>query len=87
MVKKLYVGNLPYSIKDKDLEELFKSVGEVVSAKVICDYDSQRSKGFGFVEMTTEDDAAKALSEMNGKDVDGRTLKVSEAKPKTENRR
>ena len=87
MGKKLYIGNIPYSVDNAKLEELFKSVGEVVSAKVIVDFESQRSKGFGFVEMVTEEDAQKAISELNGKDCEGRALKVSEAKPKVDNRR
>jgi len=88
MGKKLYVGNLPYSLNDQKMEELFKSCGEVVSSKVICDFDSGRSKGFGFVEMASEEDATTAIKEMNGKEVEGRNLKVSEAiaKPRTDRR-
>ena len=82
MSKKLYIGNLPYSVNDAKLEELFKSAGEVVSAKVITDYATQRSKGFGFVEMGNDAEASKAIAEMDGKEVEGRSLKVSEAKGK-----
>lgn len=80
-MKKLYVGNLPYSINSDQLKELFAKFGEVISATVITDkFNNNRSKGFGFVEM--EDDAAeKAMSEMNGKEVDGRELTVNEARP------
>ena len=81
-MKKLYVGNLPYSVNDGKLEELFKTAGDVVSAKVITDFDSGRSKGFGFVEMSTDEAARTAISTLDGKEVEGRNLKVNEAKPK-----
>ena len=84
MGKKLYVGNLPYSVNDQKLNDLFASVGEVVSAKVITDHDSGRSKGFGFVEMANDDDAQKAISKLDGYDIDGRNLRVNEARPKEE---
>jgi cold-inducible RNA-binding protein len=87
MGKKLYVGNLPYSVNDQKLNEIFAAVGEVVSAKVITDYDSGRSKGFGFVEMANDGDASKAISQLDGKDFDGRAIKVNEARPKEDNRR
>jgi len=87
MGKKLYVGNLPYSVNDQKLNEIFSAVGEVVSAKVITDYDSGRSKGFGFVEMANDGDASKAISQLDGKDFDGRAIKVNEARPKEDNRR
>ena len=86
MGKKLYVGNLPYSVNDQKLNEMFSSVGEVTSAKVITDYDSGRSKGFGFVEMANDDDAKKAITQLDGKDFDGRAIKVNEARPKEEKR-
>ena len=81
-MKKLYIGNLPYGIDDQKLEDLFKSIGEVTSAKVITDFDSGRSKGFGFVEMATEEGAEEAIKELNGKEIEGRNIKVNEAKPK-----
>ena len=77
---KLYVSNLPYSYGDGELQELFATIGEVLSAKVITDRFSGRSKGFGFVEMS-DDDAKKAIAELNGKEVDGRALVVNEARP------
>ncbi len=83
-MKKLYVGNLPYSVDDSKLAEMFSEFGEVSSATVISDRDSGRSKGFGFVEM---DDAAAdaAMAAMDGKETDGRALKVNEARPREEN--
>lgn len=87
MGKKLYVGNLPYSVNDQKLNEMFGTIGEVVSAKVITDYDSGRSKGFGFVEMSNDGDAENAISQLNGKEFDGRAIKVNEARPKEDNRR
>ncbi|MEO8053658.1 MAG: RNA-binding protein [Acidobacteriota bacterium] len=77
---KLYVGNLSYSVNDSVLKELFGAFGNVESARVISDRDSGQSKGFGFVEMA-DADAQKAMSALNGKDQDGRALKVNEAKP------
>lgn len=81
MSKKLYVGNLPYSANDQSLSDAFSECGSVQSAKVIMDRDSGRSKGFAFVEMSTEDEAAKAISRFNGTDMDGRAMTVTEAKP------
>ncbi len=81
MGKKLYVGNLPYSATDSTLNQLFSQAGAVASAQVIMDRDSGRSKGFGFVEMTSEADASSAIEKFNGKDLDGRALTVNEAKP------
>jgi RNA recognition motif-containing protein len=86
MSKKLYVGALPYSTGDKELESLFATSGAVQSAKVIVDLYSGRSKGFGFVEMTTEEDAKKAIRELNGTSLEGRTITVSEARPQTDRR-
>ncbi|MCX6112860.1 MAG: RNA-binding protein [Proteobacteria bacterium] len=86
MEKKLYVGNLPYSANDATLNELFSKYGEVVSAKVITDADSGRSKGFGFIEMSTAEEAQKAIEQLNDKELDGRNIKVNEAKPKTDSR-
>ncbi|MFH1036660.1 MAG: RNA-binding protein [Patescibacteria group bacterium] len=84
MVKKLYVGGLPYSATEATLKEMFAPAGTVDSAIVIMDKMSGRSKGFGFVEMSTEEEAAKAVETMNGKDVEGRTLTVAEARPMEE---
>lgn len=84
MSNKLYVGSLPYSTDDKELEGLFAAVGTVQSATVIMDRMSGRSKGFGFVEMSTSEEAAKAIRELHGTSHNGRTLTVSEAKPQTE---
>jgi len=77
-MKKLYVGNLPWSVTDSELEGLFADMGEVISARVITDRDTGRSRGFGFVEMD-DDGAAKAITELNGKDLGGRALRVNEA--------
>ncbi len=81
MATKLYVGNLPYSITDDKLREIFSEAGSVTSATVIIDKMSGRSKGFGFVEMSTEEEAAKAIESFNGKDMEGRNLTVNEARP------
>ena len=81
MGKKLYVGNLPYSVNDDRLREIFAGAGNVESAKVIIDRDSGRSKGFGFVEMMSDDEAQSAISQLNGFQEDGRALNVSEARP------
>lgn len=81
MGKKLYVGNLPYSVNEQSLTDLFSSCGTVESAKLITDRDTGRSKGFGFVEMATDDQASAAIEKFNGKDHDGRALTVNEAKP------
>lgn len=85
MGKKLYVGNLDYSIVASDLEQMFASHGTVESAQVITDRDSGRSKGFGFVEMSSSTEADAAISALNGSEHNGRALTVNEAKPK-ENR-
>lgn len=84
MGKKLYVGNLAYSVNDGKLQQLFEAYGEVRSAQVISDRDTGRSKGFGFVEMGTDAEAQAAISGLNGKEVDGRALTVNEARPKEE---
>lgn len=81
MSKKLYVGNLPYSATDQSLTDTFSECGTVQSAKVIMDRDSGRSKGFAFVEMSTEDEATNSINRLNGTDLDGRAINVSEAKP------
>ena len=84
MGKKLYVGNLPYSLSDSQLEQMFSAHGSVQSAQVIMDRDTGRSKGFGFVEMSSSDEAEAAIKALNGMDQDGRPLTVNEARPKTE---
>ncbi len=84
MGKKLYVGNLPYSVRDSDLEDLFSPHGSVQSAQVIIERDTGRSKGFGFVEMGNDQEAQEAISALNGRDMEGRTLTVNEARPKEE---
>ncbi len=79
-MKKLYIGNLPYSYRDSDLESMFAEYGPVASAVIIMDRQTNRSKGFGFVEL--EDDMAdKAVAEVNGTEVDGRNVVVNEARP------
>jgi RNA recognition motif-containing protein len=83
MGNKLYVGNLGYSATDADLMQLFSAHGTVQSAQVINDRDTGRSKGFGFVEMNSSAEAEAAIAALNGKEHDGRALKVNEAKPKT----
>ena len=85
MAKKLYVGNLAFQTTSQNLEQLFAQAGTVESASVIEDRDTGRSKGFAFVEMSTEAEAAAAIEQFNGKEVGGRALKVNEARPK-ENR-
>ncbi len=80
----IYVGNLPYSMRDDDLHALFASYGTIDSAKVIIDRASNRSKGFGFVEMPNDAEGKAAIEGTNGKDVDGRPLRVNEARPREE---
>lgn len=84
MGKKLYVGNLAYSVSSTDLEEMFGSYGSVQSAQVIEDRDTGRSKGFGFVEMASDSEAQRAIEGMNGQPHSGRTLTVNEARPREE---
>jgi cold-inducible RNA-binding protein len=84
MSKKLYVGNLSYSIDNNKLAEIFSQAGTVESASVIMDRDTGRSKGFGFVEMSSDEEAQKAIDKLNNSEVDGRNLTVNEARPKTE---
>ncbi len=81
MAKKLYVGGLSYDTTEDTLKDLFSQSGSVVSAVVITDRMSGRSKGFGFVEMTTDEEAQAAIDALNGKEVDGRTITVNEARP------
>ena len=82
MGKKLYVGNLSYETSQAELETLFGAHGTVESAQVISDRDTGRSKGFAFIEMSTEDEAQSAMTALNGQDCSGRALKVNEAKPR-----
>ena len=81
MGKKLYVGNLPYSATEQYLTDTFAQCGTVESAKIIMDRDSGRSKGFAFVEMSSDSEARDAISKLNGSDCEGRAMTVSEAKP------
>ncbi len=81
----IYVGNLPYRMTEDELREAFAAYGEVTSARVITDRESGRSKGFGFVEMADSNDAQSAIDELNGKEMQGRPLRVNEARPR-ENR-
>ena len=84
MANKLFVGSLAFSATDADLEEFFKQAGNVVSAKVIMDRDTNRSKGFGFVEMSTDEEAQAAIQQLDGKELAGRAVNVSEARPREE---
>ncbi len=82
--KKLYVGNIPYSMDNDSLKEMFSQFGEVVLAQIIMDRDSGRSKGFGFVEFSDTKAAQAAIDEMNGKEFNGRALTVNEARPRVD---
>jgi RNA recognition motif-containing protein len=81
----IYVANLNYKIQDENLRELFEDFGEVSSAKVINDRETGKSRGFGFVEMPDEGDATTAIEELDGVEVEGRVIKVNQARPRTEN--
>jgi RNA recognition motif-containing protein len=81
MTIKLYVGNLPFQMTEEDLHALFSEAGEVLSAKIITDRHTGQPRGFGFVEMSSKAEGQKAISEIDGRIVEGRTLKVNEAKP------
>lgn len=81
MAKKLFVGSLPFATTSDQLREIFAKAGQVVEANVVMDKMSGRSRGFGFVEMATEEDAKKAVDSLNGSEVDGRKIFVSEARP------
>lgn len=87
MSKNIYVGNLPFSVTDDSLSEMFSSYGKVSSARVIRDKFTDRSRGFGFVEMENDEEAGNAIQELNGKSIEGRALKVSEARPREERNR
>ncbi len=82
MATKLYVGGLSYAVKDDQLKEMFEAVGKVESAQVIVDRFSNQSKGFGFVEMSTEAEAQEAIKELNGKEIGGRPIMVNAARPR-----
>jgi RNA recognition motif-containing protein len=82
MGKKIYVGNLAYGISSSDLQQMFEAYGVVQSAQVITDRDTGRSKGFGFVEMGSDEETQAAITALNGQEMDGRTLTVNEARPK-----
>jgi len=82
----LYVSNLGFHVSDDDLRNLFVAYGNVSSAKVITDRETGRSRGFGFVEMSVDEDAKKAMKELEGKEIEGRTISVTVARPKTDNR-
>jgi len=84
MGKKLYVGNLAYSMSDGELQQLFEAHGTVTSAQIIMDRDTGRSKGFGFVEMGSDDEAQAAITALNGQEIQGRALTVNEARPREE---
>lgn len=82
MASKLFVGSLAWATTDDSLRDFFATVGTVVSASVIFDRETNRSKGFGFVEMSSDDEAKAAIDQLNGKDLDGRPIVVSEARPR-----
>ncbi len=85
-MKRLYVGNLAFQTSEDDLNALFAAYGEVQSVSIITDRETGRSRGFGFVEMSDDDDAQKAIDGVNGQDVGGRVLNVNEARPRPQNR-
>jgi cold-inducible RNA-binding protein len=87
MAKKLYVGNLNYATTEAEISDLFGTMGEVVSVNLITDRMTGRSKGFAFVEMADADAAQQAIDQLDGQDVDGRPIKVAEARPRREDRR
>lgn len=84
MASKLFVGSLAWATTDDSLKEFFSSAGTVVSATVIQDRETNRSKGFGFVEMSSDDEAKAAIDQLNGKELDGRPIVVNEARPREE---
>ena len=84
MATKLFVGSLSWGVTDDQLKEFFTQAGTVVSAKVIVDRDTNRSKGFGFVEMSSDEEAKAAVDKLNNQELDGRTINVSEARPREE---
>ncbi len=82
----IYVGNLSYKVTEEDLQQAFQGFGQVGSAKIITDMATGRSKGFGFVEMPNSEEAEAAIQDLNGKEIKGRAITVSQARPKTEGR-
>ncbi len=84
MANKLFIGSLAWTTTDDSLRDFFATVGTVVSASVIVDRETNRSKGFGFVEMSSDEEAKKAIDELNGKELDGRAIVVNEARPREE---
>lgn len=84
MATNLFVGSLPWSVNDEQLAQIFGEAGTVVSAKVITERDSGRSKGYGFVEMSSDEEAKKAIDTLNEKEIEGRNITVSEARPREE---
>jgi RNA recognition motif-containing protein len=82
MATNLFVGSLAYSVTDDELQQFFATAGNVVSAKVIMDRETNRSKGFGFVEMGSDEDAKAAIAQLDGKDLNGRAISVNEARPR-----
>ncbi len=84
MSQSIYVGNLPYSTREEDLREVFEAHGNVENVKIIRDRETGRSRGFGFVEMSSEEETNAAISALNGSDLGGRTLKVSLSKPRND---
>jgi RNA recognition motif-containing protein len=84
MATKLFVGSLPWSVTDDQLKDFFSAAGTVVSANVVVDRDTNRSRGFGFVEMSTDEEAQEAVKKLNNADLGGRTIIVSEARPKAD---
>jgi RNA recognition motif-containing protein len=84
MATKLFIGSLAWTTTDDSLKDFFSQAGQVVSANVIVDRETNRSKGFGFVEMSSDEEAKAAIDQLNGKDLDGRPIVVSEARPREE---
>ena len=84
MAKNLFVGSLPWSVNDEQLAQIFAEAGSVDSARVITERDTGRSKGFGFVEMATDEEAKKAIDTLNGKEIEGRAITVNDARPREE---
>ena len=85
-MKNLFVGNVSFQTTESELQSLFEQFGEITRVQIMTDRDTGRSRGFAFVEMTSDDDAAKAIAALNGKEVNGRALNVNEARPKPEGR-
>ena len=83
-MKKIYVGNLPFSIAEEDLKQMFAEYGSVSSVAIIRDRDTGKSRGFGFIELESDEGAEKAINELNGREMDGRALTVNEAKPRAD---